>query len=104
MVFSPDSKHLATDQRQIALSSSIFDSNYNQIKMFLLVFVESQWIDLAEQRFLWLSSEYQSTCTAVRENIICIEYALDYIILLKFSLRNILRYTSLVEAVLVQLC
>lgn len=95
VAFSPDGEHLDTHQGQIALPSSISDSGHDQTKVFSSVFVEGQWVGLAEQRLLWLPPEYRSTCTAVCGDTVCIGHASGHMTLLKFSSKNILRYTSL---------
>jgi WD40 repeat protein len=86
--FSPDGSHLKTDRGQISIPLSLSSAHFRQKKELCPVFVEDQWVASAEQRLLWLPSDYRPRCTAVCGNVICLGHASGHVTVLGFDLER----------------
>jgi WD40 repeat protein len=86
--FSSDSSHLKTNRGQVSIPLSPSNAHFRQENELCAVFVEDHWVASAEQRFLWLPSDYRPTCTAVCGNVICLGHASGHVTFLEFDLER----------------
>ena len=73
---------------QISVPLSLSNAHFRQKKELCAVFVEDQWVASAEQRLLWLPSDYRPTCTAACGNVICLGHAFGHVTVLGFDLER----------------
>lgn len=85
IAFSPDGSYLDTDKGLISIPLSLSSAFFPQLTELCDIFVEDQWIVAKEQRFLWLPSDYQSVCSAVRGSLICLGHPSGRLTFLEFN-------------------
>ncbi|KAF2202415.1 hypothetical protein GQ43DRAFT_311700, partial [Delitschia confertaspora ATCC 74209] len=85
LAFSSDSHFLYTDQGAIPLSSPSIEVPASQIKQLSYLFVKDRWILRNEQALLWLPAEYDPSCIAVSEHIVCLGHSSGGVTFLKIK-------------------
>jgi WD40 repeat protein len=84
--FSPDGSYLNTNAGQIPIPLSLSTASSCQREDLCTVFVKDHWVASAEQRLLWLPSEYRPICTAICGDVICLGHTSGHITFLRFNL------------------
>jgi WD40 repeat protein len=84
VAFSPDGQILHTNAGDIPLSYPVIaPSPSGQKNQSASILIVGQWILRDQQRLLWLPSEYRSSPTAVRLNVVCLCLPSGRVVLLK---------------------
>jgi WD40 repeat protein len=83
IAFSSDGRALHTDAGNIPLLFSIVPLHSGQKTQSSNILSQGQWILRNQQRFLWLSSEYRSGSTAMREDTACLGLNSGRVVLLR---------------------
>lgn len=88
IAFSPDGSHLTTDRGQISLPSSLFDASSSQKRELCSIFVKDKWVTSAEQRLLWLPTDYRPKSIAASGNFLWLWHASSHITILQLKLKD----------------
>jgi hypothetical protein len=85
IAFSSNGQVLHTNAGDIPLLSSIVPLHSGQQTQPPNILVENLWVLRNQRRFLWLPSEYRTSCTTVHNNIVCLGLLSGRVVLLKVT-------------------
>lgn len=84
--FSKEGPYLETNRGLLYIQSDSTNSFISKLQPHCTVFVRGNWITQGEKNILWLPSEYRPSCSAFRDNLLCLGSPSGKVTFVKFSL------------------